>query len=108
MKALIAFFVGACVFAAAATAVANHRDATDDYDWQARLEQRFTKIDANKDGKISKEEFLAYEKTAAEKAWESYAAAAGDDGVLSLEEAKAFHAAKMEKRKAEMKERSGR
>ncbi|MEM9495518.1 MAG: hypothetical protein AAGA09_05905 [Pseudomonadota bacterium] len=69
-------------------------------DWEAKVEEGFAKVDANSDGQVTKDEYIAYKMTEAEKYWEKYSSSAGDDGQVSLAEAKAHHQAKMAKKKA--------
>jgi len=102
MKATtIALIASAGVFATA-SAFAEHHKGDDTMDVNAKIEAAFAKVDANADGNISSEEYLAYKAAEAEKAWAEYATAAGDDGLVSLDEAKAHHAAKMAKKEAMM------
>jgi Ca2+-binding EF-hand superfamily protein len=97
-KTTLALLAGAAALAAA-TAFANPDKK--DGDWEAKLSAHFAEIDANTDGNISGDEFLAYKAAEAQKHWDMMAANAGDDGVISLEEMKAHHKAM----KAEMKDK---
>lgn len=101
----IALIAGAGMFAAA-SALANHHEGKKDgdHDWEAKFEEKFNKVDANGDGNVTGEEFLAYKQAKAEEEWAEMAEAAGDDGAFSLEEAKAHHKAMKEKKKEKMKE----
>ncbi len=73
-------------------------------DWNAKIEQHFAEVDANGDGNISEDEFLAYKSAKASEYWGKMAEGAGDDGMISLDEMKAMHKAKMEKKKKMKKE----
>ena len=87
---------------AIAAASAAHAGDKKEGDWEAKMEEKFAKIDANNDGRIDRDEYLAYKASAAEKDWDKWVEkAGGDDGAVTLEEAKAHHKAKM----AEKKER---
>lgn len=96
-KTTLALLVGAGALATATAFAGDKKDG----DWEAKMEAHFAEVDANSDGNISGDEFLAYKAAKAEEAWTKMAAGAGDDGVLSLEEMKAHHKAK----KAEMKDK---
>ncbi len=104
-KTTLALIAGAGALAAA-SAFAEHHEKKEGYDWEAKLEAKHAEVDANGDGNVSGEEFLAYKKAEAEKEWAKWAEVAGDDGVVSLDEAKAHHAAKMAEKEA-MKEHKG-
>lgn len=99
-KTTLSLFAGFAALAAA-SAFANHHEKKSDGDWDAKIAARFAEIDANGDGNISGDEFLAYKRSEAEKHWAKMAEGAGDDGMVSREEMKAMHKAKME----EMKEK---
>lgn len=105
MKKTFALIAGASVLAAAA-AVAEHHEKKEGYDWEAKLEAKFAEVDANGDGNVSADEYLAYKRAEAEKEWAKWAEAAGDDGMVSLDEAKAHHEAKMADKEAK-KEHKG-
>lgn len=98
----IALLAGAGALAAV-SALANHHEGDKkkdgDYDREAKFEEKFNKVDANGDGTVTGEEFLAYKQAEAEEEWAKWAEAAGDDGAVSLEEAKAHHKAMKEKKK---------
>lgn len=98
-----ALFAGAAALAGA-SALANHHGDKGAKDWEAKLETKFAAVDANGDGNVSGEEFLAHKRAEAEAEWEKWAEAAGDDGVVSLDEAKAHYEAKMAEKKDEMKD----
>ncbi len=104
-KSTIALIAGASALAAASAFASGHGKKEGDYDWEAKVEEHFNAVDANNDGQVSGEEYLAYKRAKAEESWEKMADAMGDDGMLSLEEAKAHHKAKKEKMKAKMKEK---
>lgn len=95
MKRLIAVCAGIGAIGVAA-AIAGHHE-----DWEAKVEEHFAKVDSDASGSISEAEYVAY---VTEKARAEFAEAAGDDGTISLDEAKAHHQAKMEKHKAKMEE----
>jgi hypothetical protein len=88
---------------AAATAFANP-DKKEDADWDAKIAAHFAEVDANADGNVSGEEFLAYKAAEAEKHWAKMAEGAGDDGLISLDEMKALHKAKMDAKAAKKEE----
>jgi hypothetical protein len=96
-KFAIAVSVGAAALAAVAFA-AHHEGAEEeaaDEAKKASFEDMFAAIDASGDGNINGDEFMAYKLTEAEKEWSSLAVVAGEDGLLSLAEAKAHHDAMM-------------
>lgn len=95
-KKALPILVGVGAFAAA-TALAG--DKKDGKDWDAKIDAHFAEVDANGDGNISSDEFLAYKSAKAEEHWAKMAEGAGDDGMVSLEEMKAMHKAKKEKKK---------
>lgn len=103
-KTTIALITGASALAAV-SAFAEHHEKSGDMDWEAKLEAKFAEVDANGDGNVSGEEFLAYKRAQAEKEWAKWAEAAGEDGMVSLEEAKAHHEAKMAEKEAMKKEK---
>ena len=74
---------------------------------EAKLEEKFAKIDTNGDGSVTSAEYMAYKTAAAEKDWAKWVD--GDaDGAITLEEAKAKQAAHMaEKKKKKMKKKEG-
>ncbi|NOX96242.1 MAG: hypothetical protein GXP04_14455 [Alphaproteobacteria bacterium] len=97
--ALIAF---AGVFATASAFAHNHEGKGEmKMDMAAKADAHFAEVDADGDGSITEAEFLAYKMA---KAKAAFAEIAGEDGVISADEAKAHHAAKMEKHKAMMEE----
>lgn len=97
----IALIAGASLFAAA-SAFAGHHEGKENMGMDAKIEAHFAEVDADGDGSVTEAEYLDYKMA---KAKEKFAKVAGDDGVISLEEAKAAHTAKMEAHKAKMKER---
>lgn len=92
MKTRTLILIAGASALAVAGAVAGEKKG--DADWKAELETKFTEIDANSDGNMSGEEFLAYKQAQAEKEWTKWAEVAGDDGLVSLEEAMAHYEAK--------------
>ncbi|WDI32016.1 hypothetical protein PUV54_02280 [Hyphococcus flavus] len=103
-KTTFALIAGASALAAA-SAFAEHHEKKGEMDWEAKLEAKFAEVDANGDGNVSGEEYLAYKRAEAEKEWTKWAEAAGDDGMVSLDEAKAHHEAKMAEKAAMKKEK---
>lgn len=103
-KSVLAIVTGLGALAAA-SAFANHHEGKKEgeHNWEAKLSEKFSKVDANNDGNISSEEYMAYKQAEAEKEWAKWATAAGDDGMVSLEEAKAHHMAMMKEHKEKMK-----
>lgn len=95
----IALIAGAGALAAASALAEHHEKKEGDHDWEAKVEEKFSAVDANGDGNVSGEEFLAYKQAKAEEEWAMWAEAAGDDGQVSLEEAKAHHKAMKEEKK---------
>ena len=64
----------------------------------AMMEAHFAQMDANSDGLITHDEFIAYQMQRAEQRWARFSSHAGDDGAVSLEEAKAHHDEMMQAR----------
>jgi len=58
----------------------------------AMVGAHFAQMDANNDGNVDHDEFIAFQTMKNEQRWAMFSAHAGDDGVVSLEEAKAHHA----------------
>ena len=102
-KTTLSLFAGFAALAAA-SAFANHHEKKSDGDWDDKIAAHFAEIDANGDGNISSEEFLAYKAAQAEKHWAKMAEGAGDDGMISLDEMKAMHKAKMDAKAAKKEE----
>lgn len=100
-KTTISILVAAGALVAASAFAGEKKDGKD---WDAKMDAHFAEIDANSDGNISSEEFLAYKAAEAEKHWAKMAEGAGDDGMISLDEMKAMHKAKMEEHKERMME----
>lgn len=99
MKYAIAFSAAAAF--ALSAAYANHHEGKgkgDDAAMNAKMEAHFKEVDANSDGQVSEQELLDY-VTAKAKA--DFAEMAGDDGLVSMEEMHAHHAAKMDAMKKE-------
>jgi len=66
---------------------------------EAKLEKKFAKVDANGDGTVTSDEYMAYKTAEAEKDWAKWVE--GDaDGAITLDEAKAKQAAHMAEKKA--------
>ena len=81
------------VFALATTsAFANHHEER-----EAKFAEKFAAMDTDGNGTVSEEEYVA---AAATKASKKFAKVAGDDGELTLEEAKAAKKKKHKKKKA--------
>lgn len=88
------FFTLTGIAAAALIATSAHAGET--------MEQKFAAIDANGDGVITEAEYVAHKSEYARK---SFAKMAGDDGQLTLEEAKAHKKKAHKKHKKEKKEK---
>lgn len=101
---LTASIAGASVLIAATALAEHHGQKKEGHDWEAKMAAKFAEVDADGSGAISRDEFLAHKAAAAEKEWDEHAEVAGDDGEVSLDEAKAYHKAKYEAKKAKMKE----
>jgi hypothetical protein len=95
MKYAIAFAAAAAFAATAALAGEKRGDdkGMDAAAMDAKVESHFKEVDANADGQITEQEMIDY-MTAKAKA--EFADAAGADGVITLDEAKAHHRAKHE------------
>lgn len=103
MKYALAFAI-ATVFAAS-SAVAGEKaadakgmdhmmmDAKMEAKMDAKMAAHFQEIDANADGKLTETELVDYAKAKAKK---EFAAMAGDDGAVTLDEMKVHHQAKHE------------
>ena len=74
----------------AATAFAGEDKVAAEGDWQTKLEAKFAKIDVDANGAVSEAEYLEYKMAEAKAA---FLAMAGDDGSVTLEEAKAAYLA---------------
>ncbi len=96
-KMIFAAVAGVGLLAAGAALAKHHGHGKGGNDWEAKMEAHFAEVDANGDGNISSEEYHAYKRAKAEKSWAKHDL--GDDGMLSLEEAKAHHEAMMAKKK---------
>jgi len=99
-----ALLAGAGLFAAT-TALANHHEGKGEMDKDhmkmgEMAEMHFAEMDADSDGAVTEAEFLEFKMA---KAKAMFAEAAGDDGVMTLDEMKAHHHARMEEHKAGMK-----
>ena len=95
----ITLLAGSCVLAVAASAFASFRDAQDmkaqGGGWEAMMAAHFAEMDANADGNVSHDEFISFQNRMNERRWEIFSSEAGDDAAVSLDEAKAHHAAMM-------------
>lgn len=94
------FLVGAGAALALATAAyADHQGprsqdaAKTEAGWEAKVEQHFAEVDADRNGALTEAEMVAY---ATGKAKAEFAAAAAGDDKVTLAEAKAHHRAKHE------------
>jgi len=90
--------LGAAVFGAVAAVAGDPKGADG---WEAKLETKFAEIDADADGSVSEAEYLEYK---AAEAKQSFAEMGGDDGIVTLDEAKQAYAAKMAEKEAMKKE----
>ena len=82
MKQMIAGLV------VAAVALGGVAQAGDKGDWDAKMADKFAKIDSNGDGVVSEAEYMAYKSSGSS---EKFAKLAGDDGQLTLDEMKAAY-----------------
>ncbi len=109
-KTIFTLTAGAVALAAGAAMAGHHGDkkkmSAEEYKakMEAKLEEKFAKIDANGDGSVTSAEYMAYKTAAAEKDWAEWTEG-DDDGAITLEEAKAKQAAHMAEKKAKMKEK---
>ncbi|MEL7485683.1 MAG: hypothetical protein AAGJ87_00550 [Pseudomonadota bacterium] len=76
-----------------------------DKNWEAKLEEKFSAMDADGSGGVSEAEYLAAKS---EKARANFAKMAGDDGELTLAEVVAAEKAYREKKAKKKKEKSRR
>ncbi len=109
-KTIFTLTAGAVALAASAAMAGHHGDkkkmSAEEYaaKKEAKLEEKFAKMDANSDGSVSADEYMAYKTAQAEKDWAKWIE--GDnDGAMTLDEAKAKQAAYMAEKKAKMKEK---
>lgn len=108
-KSMIAtLMIGAGALAASASLAKHHEGKEGEHaDYKAKMEAKlaesFAATDTDGSGTISRAEYLAAKMAAAEKEWDSHTEFLGDDGEASLDEVKAYHAAKNEKKKAARK-----
>jgi len=58
----------------------------------AMMENHFAQMDADANGVVTHDEFIALQMQIAEQRWAMFSSHAGDDGAVSLDEAKAHHA----------------
>ena len=109
-KTAFVLIAGATAFAAASAFAGHHEGKKEDHmeKMTAKLEAKFAKVDADGNGQITRDEFMAYKMAEAEEAWNAHGEYIGDDEQVSLEEAKAYHMAKMADHKAMMEEHHGK
>ena len=84
------------ILLASTAAVAGHHGDKDGKMCEKKMAKKFEKMDTDKDGAISKDEFITYKTSKFEKM------DANNDGKLTMEEKKAYKEAKYKKKK-EMK-----
>ncbi len=107
MKRTIFTLTAGAVALAAGAAIAGDEKKKMSWDekkakMEAKLEEKFAKVDANGDGSVTSAEYMAYKTAEAEKDWAKWVE--GDaDGAITLDEAKAKQAAKMAEKKAKYK-----
>lgn len=115
-RMIVTLTVGAVALSAGAAMAGHHGDnekmSHEEHmaKMEAKLEEKFAKVDANGDGVVTSAEYMAYKTAEAEKDWAKWVE--GDaDGAITLEEAKVKHAAHMAEKHARhkemMKEKSG-
>lgn len=99
MKYALAFAIATVFAASSAVAGEKAADAKGmdhmmmDAKMEAKMAAHFQEIDANADGKLTETELVDYAKAKAKK---EFAAMAGDDGAVTLDEMKVHHQAKHE------------
>ena len=93
----------AAAFATSAALAGHHAEGEKKGHHGHKLEKVFEKMDANGDGKVTEAEFKAHAAERADKKWSHMAEYAGDDGALTMEEAKAHKKAMKEKYKDKKK-----
>ena len=105
MKKTIFTLTAAAVALASGAAMAGHHgdkkmsDEEHKAKMEAKLAEKFAKVDANGDGSVSADEFMAHKTAEAEKEWAKWTD--GDaDGAVTLEEATAKMHARMAEKKA--------
>ena len=96
---LTSAILGVAAFGAVAAIAGQHEG---EGDWEAKLEAKFVTIDTDADGSVTEAEYLDYKMAEAKK---TFAEMGGDDGAVTLDEAKAAYAAQMAE-KAAMKEKA--
>lgn len=113
-RALLTSMIGAIALAGSGIAFAGHHEGGEHEDKakkhaeykakkEEKLKARFAAADTDENGSISREEFLAQKAAEAEKSWAKHAEYLGDDGELSMDEAKAMMKAKWAERKGKGK-----
>lgn len=103
---LFALTAGFGLAAMGAATAGHHEGKEGDYaaKAEAKLEKKFAKVDADGNGTITADEYMAYKTAEAESEWAKWTD--GDaDGAVTLEEAKAMQAAHMAEKKAKMEEK---
>jgi len=98
MKKIIFATVAAIGAIGVAAAIAEHHEGGDN-GWEAEVEATFNSIDADADGTITSEEYMAHKMAQAEEEWGKWA---NDDGVVTLESAKATYQAMAAEKEAAM------
>ncbi|MEO1252090.1 MAG: hypothetical protein AAFW81_07085 [Pseudomonadota bacterium] len=109
-KAIITLTAGAAALAMGA-AFAGHHEGKKEMSWEekeakamAELEEMHAKVDANGDGSVTEDEYMAHKAAEAAKKWAKWTE--GDaDGAITLEEAKAIQAARMAEKRAKYEEK---
>ncbi len=96
---LTSAILGVAAFGAAAAVAGHHEGAGE---WEAKLEAKFAKIDVDTDGSVTEAEYLDYKMAEAKQA---FLEMGGDDGAVTLDEAKAAYAAQLAE-KAAMNEKA--
>ena len=105
MKKTIFTLTAATVALAAGAALAGHGEKKEmsaeehKAKMEAKLAEKFAKVDANEDGSITSAEFMAYKTAEAEEEWAKWTEG-DDDGAVTLEEATAKMHAHMAEKKA--------
>ncbi len=104
-KTIFTLTAGAVALAAGAAMAGHHGDkkmSAEEHQakMDAKLEEGFAAMDTDGSGTVSKAEFMASRMAKAEEEWADGADYLGDDGEASLEEVKAYRAAKKAEKKA--------